>query len=146
MIPIKFSIYIGKNAYGEQGENMIRTFISILVTLLIIAGLTIAEIFYVKNTFEEFSSRLQVLMDKAFAKTATADDGDAVREFWENKNNTLYIWLPHTILHEIDFQLDEAIGNLYVKDYDSAISKIEVVLCLSEDIPQSYSIGLENIF
>jgi hypothetical protein len=49
-------------------------------------------------------------------------------------------------LHEIDFQLSEAIGNLYVKDYDGAISKIEVVLCLSEDIPQSYAFGLENIF
>lgn len=125
---------------------MIRTLISILVTLLIIAGFTIAEIHYVKSTFTEFTERLQVLMDKAFAHTATADDGDAVREFWENKKNTLYIWLPHTALTEIDFQLDEAIGNLYVKDFDSAISKIEVVICLSEDIPQSYSIGLENIF
>ena len=125
---------------------MIRTLISILVTLLIIAGLTITEIHYVKTTFSEFTARLQVLMDKAFAHTATADDGDTVREFWENKKNTLYVWLPHTILHEIDFQLDEAIGNLYVKDFDSAISKIEVVICLSEDIPQSYSIGLENIF
>jgi hypothetical protein len=125
---------------------MIRTLISILVTLLIIAGLTITEIHYVKTTFSEFTARLQVLMDKAFARTATADDGDAVREFWENKKNTLYVWLPHAALTEIDFQLDEAIGNLYVKDFDSAISKIEVVICLSEDIPQSYSIGLENIF
>ena len=125
---------------------MIRTLISILVTLLIIAGLTSTEIHYVKTTFSEFTARLQVLMDKAFARTATADDGDAVREFWENKKNTLYVWLPHAALTEIDFQLDEAIGNLYVKDFDSAISKIEVVICLSEDIPQSYSIGLENIF
>ena len=125
---------------------MIRTLISILVTLLIIIGATVAELWYVNKVFDEFSARLQVLMDKSFAKTATADDGDAVREFWENKKNTLYVWLPHTILHEIDFQLSEAIGNLYVKDYDSAISKIEVVLCLSEDIPQSYAFGLENIF
>ena len=125
---------------------MIRTLISILITLLIIAGLTFAEIHYVKTTFSEFTARLQVLMDKAFAHTATADDGDAVREFWENKKNSLYIWLPHTALAEIDFQLSEAIGNLYVQDFDSAISKIEVVMCMSEDIPQSYSIGLENIF
>ena len=125
---------------------MIRTLISILITLLIIAGLTFAEIHYVKTTFAEFTARLQVLMDKAFAHTATADDGDAVREFWENKKNSLYIWLPHTALAEIDFQLSEAIGNLYVQDFDSAISKIEVVMCMSEDIPQSYSIGLENIF
>lgn len=125
---------------------MIRTLISILVTLLIIAGVSVAELWYVNKTFDEFSARLQILMDKSFAKIATADDGDAVREFWEHKKNVLYVWLPHTILHEIDFQLDEAIGNLYVKDYDSAISKIEVVLCLSEDIPQSYTFGFENVF
>lgn len=125
---------------------MIRTIVSILVTLVLIAGLSAFEMWYVDKTFDEFRARLEALMEKSFSKTATTDDGDAVREFWENKKNGLYVWLPHTILHEIDYQLDEAIGYLYVKDFESAIPKIEVVICLSEDIPQSYTFGLENVF
>lgn len=125
---------------------MIRTIISIVITLLLICVATFAEIWYVNAVFDEFAERVQTIMDKAFAHAATFDDGDAVRDFWEEKKNVLYIWLPHTVLQEIDFQLAEAIGNLYVRDYDAAIAKFEVVLCLSEDIPQSYSLGLENIF
>ena len=58
----------------------------------------------------------------------------------------MHMWVPHTPLAEIDYQLDEAIGNLYIQDYDGAIPNIEVLLGLSENIPKSYTLSLGNIF
>ena len=77
---------------------------------------------------------------------AAYEDGVAVQTYWREKKKTLHVCLPHTALQEVDYQLDEAVGCLYVKDYDSALPKVEVLLGLSESIPHSYSFNLQNIF
>ena len=77
--------------------------------------------------------------------TVTYEDGAAVEEFWENQKNTLHIWLPHTAIQEIDYQLYEAVGYLYVRDFESAIPKLEILMGMCENIPQSYRFSWENI-
>ena len=58
----------------------------------------------------------------------------------------MHIWVPHTALAEIDFQLDEAIGYLSIGDCDGALPNIEVLLGLSKNIPDSYTLSIGNIF
>ena len=65
--------------------------------------------------------------------------------FWEKRKRTLHIWLPHTAILEIDYQLYEAVGYLYVQDFESAMPKIEILQGMCENIPQSYRFSLENI-
>ena len=124
---------------------MIRTFVSILVTFAILLGVSIFELQYVSKTFEEFQEIVHILRQKTDAQTATHEDGKVVQEYWASKKKVMHIWLPHTSLQEIDLQLNEAIAFLYVGEYQDALPKIDVVIGLATDIPQSYKLALKNI-
>ncbi len=125
---------------------MIRTLVSALITLALILGASVYEIYYVQSTFEAFHGELRVLKQKTELGNATYTDGLALRSFWDTKKQVLHVWVPHTALAEIDYQLDEAIGFLYVQDYEAALPKIEVILGLSENVPHGYTLHLGNIF
>ena len=125
---------------------MVRTIASIVLSFAFIFGLSSYEICYVQSTFSDFHSILETLHQKAEDKIATYEDGTAVRIYWENKKSKLHIWLPHTALQEVEYRLDETVGHLYSNDYQNALPQIKVLLCISENIPQSYSVNLGNIF
>ena len=125
---------------------MIRTLISIAVTLALILTLSIYEMYYVHDTFHHFTAILQALRQKTELQTATYEDGMAVRSYWEHEKHTLHVWLPHTMLQEVDYHLDEAIGYLYNDDYANALAQVEVARELSLEFPRSYSFSLQNIF
>ena len=125
---------------------MIRTIASIFITLALLVGISMFEIFYVTRTFDCFHEALQSLYQKTENAAATYEDGVAVQTYWQAKKKILHVWLPHSALQEIDYQLDEAVGCICVEDYQSALPKMEVLLGLSENIPKSYSLKMENIF
>lgn len=125
---------------------MIRTAVSILVTLALIITLSFFEIRYVQNTFSYFGEVLEALFKKTEAHTANYQDGEAVRTFWEEKRQTLHVWLPHTAIQEIDLQLSEAIGYLYQENYEDSLAKIEVLIGTAKHVPDSYTLNLKNIF
>lgn len=125
---------------------MIRTIVSIFITLALIAGVALFEMYYVHTSFEQFHLMLESLQHKVEEKTATYEDGLSLRVFWEDKKKVMHVFLPHTMLQEIDYQLDEAIGFIYQKDFQGALPKLEVVIGLSDNIPHAYTFGIENIF
>ena len=125
---------------------MIRTIVSIVITFALILGVSIYEIHYVQTTFETFHTALQSLKQKTESGNVSYADGLAVRELWDEKKLTMHVWIPHTPLQEIDYQLDEAIGFLYVEEYTDALPKIEVLIGLSENIPHGYTFHIGNIF
>ena len=124
---------------------MIRTFISILITALLLIGLSVYDICYVQNTFHYFNEILESLFEKTEAHTATYQDGDAIRTFWTDKREVFHIWLPHTSIQEIDVQLNEALGYLYQENYEDSLAKLEVLISLSSLIPDSYTLKWKNI-
>ena len=125
---------------------MVKTIISILLSFAFILGLSIYEIYYVRDTFSQFHKILDSLYQKTESYTATYEDGTAVRSYWEHEKHTLHVWLPHTMLQEVDYHLDEAIGYLYNDDYANALAQLEVARELSLEFPRSYSFSLQNIF
>ncbi len=125
---------------------MIRTIISILLSFALIFGLTFYEIDYVQKRFSCFHAILDTLYQKTESHTATYEDGTAVRFYWEEQKESLHIWLPHTMLQEVDYHLDEAIGYLYNDDYSNALAQLEVARELSAEIPKSYALIPQNIF
>ena len=125
---------------------MVKTIASILITLALIFGLSFYEICYVQSAFREFHEILDSLYQKTESHAATYEDGPAVRSYWEHEKRTLHVWLPHTMLQEVDYHLDEAIGYLYNDDYSNALAQLEVARELSVEIPRSYSLGVQNIF
>lgn len=125
---------------------MVRTLISIAVASAILFALSFFSIWYVNDTFTLFERAVLSLYDKTEAKIATYEDGTAVQRLWEEKKKSLHIWVPHTAIQEVDYQLYEAVGFLYVQDYKAALPKLEVVLGMCENIPHSFTLGVENIF
>lgn len=137
----------GKNNSGNNEKvSLFLSLLSVLVTLGIIVGVSIWENCRIHTTFTKFESILTSLYDKTEAGKVTYEDGTAAEEFWEHRKNTLHIWLPHTAILEIDYQLYEAVGYLYVHDYQSALPKIEILLGMCKNIPQSYRFSFENVF
>ena len=125
---------------------MIRTIASIFIALGLLVGVSVCEIYYVNRTFTQFQTRLEALYQKTTKGTITHEDGVAVQTYWRSKKKTLHVWLPHTALQEVDFQLDSAVGYMYVNDYQSALPNLEVLLGLSQTISHAYSLKFENIF
>ena len=125
---------------------MIRTIASIFITLALILGVSFYERNYVQTTFQTFESALRALREKTDGGVVNYEDGLAVRELWDTKKQVMHIWIPHTVLQEIDYQLDEAIGFLYVEEYKDALPKIEVLIGLSENVPRGYTFHIGNIF
>ena len=125
---------------------MIKTVVSIFLTFFLIAGLGFYETQRVSEVFDLFENALRSLYDKTEAERATYEDGTAVQIFWEEKKKFLQAWLPHAPLSEVDYQLYEAVGFLYAQDYKSALPKMEVLIGMCENIPNSYTLSWENIF
>ena len=125
---------------------MIRTIISIFIAFFLLLSVGFAETHFVNTTFHTFETLVRTLYDKAESGIATYEDGTAVQTFWEEHKKTLQAWIPHVATQEVDYQLYEAVGFLYVRDYKSAIPKLEVVVGMCENIPHSYTLTLENIF
>lgn len=125
---------------------MVKTAVSILLSFLLIFGMTAFEIWYVTDVFKDFRVVLCGLYEKAEGSVATHEDGIAVQRFWETKKAGLHIWLPHNSIEAVDFQLSEALGYLYEGQFTDALPKIEVLIDMSENIPNVFTLSLENIF
>ena len=124
---------------------MVKTFISILVvSLLLIVG-SMYENNFIKTKFEDFNSVLTVLYDKIDSESATQDDVYAVQKNWLSKKKVLHIFIPHNEIKEIDLWLSESATLVRDKEWKDAISKIEVLIELSEQIPKTFMLSLENI-
>ena len=124
---------------------MVKTFISILVVSLLLVVGSMYENNFIKTKFEDFNSVLTVLYDKIDSESATQDDVYAVQKNWLSKKKVLHIFIPHNEIKEIDLWLSESATLVRDKEWKDAISKIEVLIELSEQIPKTFALSLENI-
>ena len=124
---------------------MVKTVVSVFITLALIIGISYYETWRVHGIFEDFKQILYTLKDKTENAEANYEDGRAVRSFWNEKKRSLHIWVTHTSIETVDYQLNEALGYLYEKKYDDALPKIEVLIEIANKIPLVYSIRPENV-
>ena len=125
---------------------MVKTVISaICVGVLILVG-SIWECRLVDKEFNEFNQALNVVYQKIDNQTATIDDVYAVQKNWLNKKQTLHALIPHTEIKEVDLWIAETATLVRDKQWEDAISKMEVLLELSEQIPQTFKVRFSNIF
>ncbi len=125
---------------------MVKTVLSVLLTFALLAGAAIFETVYVTAQFAEVRQALQTLEGKVREETAVPDDSQAVQTLWENKKKNLHAVIPHGDISYIDYWLGEADGCIEAGLYEDALAKIEVLLVICRQIPQTYAITFENIF
>ncbi len=124
---------------------MVKTFFSILVVASLLIVGSIYEHTFIKRQFDEFNQVLTVLYEKIDDETATQDDVYAVQKNWLSKKKVLHIFIPHNEIKEIDLWLSESATLVRDKEWKDAISKIEVLIELSEQIPKTFVLSFENI-
>lgn len=124
---------------------MVKTVLSIILVCLILISGAIYENDFVHRQFDEFNKVLTVLYEKVDNQTATQDDVYAVQKNWINKKKVLHIFIPHNDIKEVDLWLSESATLVRDKEWTDAISKIEVLIELSEQIPKTFVLTLDNI-
>jgi hypothetical protein len=124
---------------------MVKTIVTIIVTTLILVGGAIYETDFITRQFNEFHEVLEVLYEKVDDQTATQDDVYAVQQNWIEKKKVLHVFIPHNDIKEVDLWLSESATLIRDKEWTDAISKIEVLKELAEQIPKTFVIALENI-
>ncbi len=124
---------------------MVKSAISIIVVSLILIAGTIYETNFVSRQFREFDAMLATLYEKVDDHTAVEDDVLAVQKNWIDKKMHLHVFVSHNEIKEIELWIAEAVTLVRNEQWEDAISKIEVLRELSEQLPKSFSISIENI-
>lgn len=124
---------------------MVKTILSIAISLGILLSICIFEGSFINKTIHGVEVSLMQLESKTRAKTATKADAIKVNDDWKDVKKVLHIFVPHNDIGYIDYWLGEAISYIESKNYDHALSKIQVLLSIFEQIPEVYSLSLQNI-
>lgn len=124
---------------------MVKTIVSIICVAIILSVGAIYENDFVSRQFKEFNTVLCVLYEKVDDEVATQDDVYAVQKNWIEKKTYLHAYIPHNEIKEVDLWLAEAATLVRDKEWHDAISKIEVLKELSEQIPKTFKISWENL-
>ncbi len=125
---------------------MIKTIITaICVGVILFAG-CVFEMNFIERQFDEFYTVTDQLYQKVNSKTATQDDVYAVQDNWLSKKQYLHAFIPHNEIKEIDLWLAESATLVRDKKWEDALSKIEVLKELSEQIPKTFKVSLANVF
>lgn len=125
---------------------MVKAISYTVVAFALCVGFFIFTDWYLTRQFGEFSTALDALYTKIEDETATAEDGYAVRALWSDKKEKLHIFIPHNDISYVDYWLGECCGLLKNGNYELAIGKIEVLKEIAKNLPDAYTVRLENIF
>lgn len=124
---------------------MVKALIYTITAIALCVGLFIFTEWYVDKQFDDFSEAVDTLYDKVEKETANREDGFAVRTLWNDRKKNLQMFLPHNDISYIDYWLSEACGLIYNEEYDLALGKLEVLKEIAKNLPDSYTLKLENI-
>lgn len=124
---------------------MVKSLVSMLTVLSLLVVGSILETWFVNKQFKEFDGVLFELYQKVDEKVAVEDDVLAVQKNWLDKKRVLHIFIPHNDIKEMDLWLSESVTLVRDKEWKDAISKVEVLRELSEQIPKTFRVSFENI-
>ena len=124
---------------------MVKSIISMICVSIIFMVGAIIETNFVDRQFDEFHGVLKILYQKVDDQVATQDDVYAVQKSWLEKKRYLHVFIPHNEIKEIDLWLAESATLVRDKEWKDAISKVEVLIELAEQIPRTFKVIPENI-
>ena len=125
---------------------MVKTAISAICALIIILSASIFEAKFIQKQFLEFHSVVEILYEKVDEKTAVEEDVYAVQKNWLRKKTYLHAFIPHNEIKEVDLWLSETVTLVRDEQWEDAISKLEVLKELAEQIPKTFALSFANVF
>ncbi len=124
---------------------MVKSIISTLLAIMLLVSLCIIEQTIITNTFGDLKDNLSIVYTKTENQTAVKDDILAYQKFWIKKKEYLHMFIPHNEIKEIDLWIGESCTLIENKKYEDALSKLDVVMELIEQIPKTFALRIENI-
>ena len=124
---------------------MVKSIISTLLAIALLITLSIIEQAIITNTFDQLRENLNGVYLKTENQTAIKDDILAYQKFWIKKKEYLHVFIPHNEIKEIDLWIGESCTLIENKKYQDALSKLDVVMELIEQIPKTFALRIENI-
>ena len=124
---------------------MVKSIVSMICVAIILTAGALYESSFINRQFAELDQVLEALYVKVDEQTAVKEDVLSVQENWINKKKYLHIFIPHTEIKEMDLWLSEAVTLVEDKEWADAISKVEVLRELTEQIPKTFTVRIENI-
>ena len=125
---------------------MVKTIITTLAVSLLLFFGVILESNYIKTEFNELHANFSTLYEKVEEESANKQDVLAVQQNWLKKKTRLHIFIPHNEIKEIDLWLSETVTLVEQEKWEDALSKIEVLKELVEQIPNTFKVTIENVF
>ena len=124
---------------------MVKSIISSIVALFIIFSANAYEQHVVMDTFSTFNHNAKIVYKKTENQTAIKEDILSLQKFWIEKKHILHVFIPHNEIKEIELWLAESSTLIENEKYEDALSKLDVVIELTEQIPKTFLFKLENI-
>ena len=124
---------------------MVKSAISMIFVFFVLLSFGIYEKVFITENFNELNCVFTALYEKIEEESANGEDVVSTQKNWLNKKKYLHAFIPHTEIKEIDLWLSEAITFVDKKDYKEALSKLEVLIELTEQIPKTFAVSFENI-
>lgn len=124
---------------------MVKSIISSLMVCLMLFLFAYAENLLIQEKFTDFHKALDAIYQKIDDQTALYQDVYALQDNWIDKKKTLHVFIPHNEIKEFDLWIAETVTFVRDKQWGEAISKIEVLKELCEQIPRTFCLSLENI-
>lgn len=124
---------------------MVKSIISLIVAIVLLFSISLYEQYYINKSFLEFKNVMVAIYDKIDSDLATKEDILSAQKFWIEKKEKLHVFIPHNDIKEIDLWIAESSTLVENGKKEDALSKIDVVIELIEQIPKTYSFRIENL-
>ena len=125
---------------------MVKSIISMIIVALILSLGVIFEINFIHGEFNGLTEETQILYDKIQSESATENDVYALQKRWINSKEKLHAFIPHTEIKEFDLWIAETVKYVSAKEWEEALSKMEVIIELEEQIPKNFEFTFANVF
>ena len=120
---------------------MVKSIVTVLVTLSILIAGAAFEQTYIHREFGDFAAVVETLDEKVTAQTATEEDALAVQKNWLTHKEHMHVFIPHTEIKEIDLWLSETVSYVKSQNWEEARAKIEV---LAELVEQRFGLKVDK--
>ncbi len=125
---------------------MVKSIISMIAVAIILTCGVIYETTFIRGEFREFTVATDTLYDKVDAKTANENDVYVLQKKWVETKDKLNAFISHNEIKEFDLWIAETVKLVAAEMWDDALSKIEVIKELEEQVPKSFEFSFANVF
>lgn len=125
---------------------MVKSIISMAIVAIVLAVGVLYETTFIRDEFKELKVATDILYDKIDRNTANENDVYALQTKWVDAKEKLHAFISHNEIKEFDLWIAETVKLVSAEMWDEALSKIEVIKELEEQVPKSFEFSFANVF